>query len=103
MVEDNEKPYSLEEEEEEEQPRRRRIRHYKQEEIMLQECHAYVMARKRLPLLHGRWLLNRYINCHNYEQASVAPHNHALDELREAQTTIRKLQQRIRELEQPEH
>lgn len=64
------------EEEEDEQPRRRRIQRVKSHEIMLQECERYVAAGKRLPKLHSRWLLNRYVNAGSSIHAMEQAHNY---------------------------
>lgn len=87
------------EEEDEQQPRRLRRRTFKKFDVMLAECERYVEAGKRLPKLHSRWLYREFRQCHGDMLASVEPHNRMVDELREARTTIYKLQRRIQELE----
>jgi hypothetical protein len=82
---------------EEKQPQR--TQYYKKDEIMYKECEAYVMAGKRLPKLHSRWLLNRHANSKLFEQSIRGTHNCMVDELKEAKATIQKLQERIKDLE----
>jgi|SRR6185312_2790768 len=93
-----------EEETEEDERPRRRIRHVKKFEVMLKECDVYVMAGKRLPKLHSRWLYNRFVNCHTASMAGIEPHNRMVDELREAKRTIQQLEAQLvalREEEKP--
>ena len=85
-------------EEDEIHPRRHR-RHYKSEEVMRAECEQYVLAGKRLPKLHSRWLHNRYVNAGHSLQGLSTAHNYTLSQLEEAQATIKQLRQRIDELE----
>ncbi len=67
--------------------------------VMQRECHDRIVRRKRLTLAQGMWLYNRYMNCFNHTSATREPHSLMVDELREAQATILKLQRRIEELE----
>ncbi len=86
------------EEDEENQPRRR-VRHYKKYNAMLKECEEYVMSGKRLPKLHSRWIVNRYVNEHNFTLHSIPDHNRMVGELRELHTEVYKLRRRVQELE----
>lgn len=81
-------------EEGEELPRHR-IRRYKSEEVMQQECHDFVMAGKRLPKLHSRWLYNRYINAGHSIQACVQANTWLNAELEKAKATIRELREQL--------
>ena len=85
--------------EEDEIPPRHRIQRYKSEEVMRAECEQYVKAGKRLPKLHSRWLLNRYVNAGYSLQGLSTAHKYTQDLLGEAQATIKQLRQRIDELE----
>ena len=78
---------------------RYRLYSTKDSRVMQQECHDRVVRRKRLTVAQGMWLYNRYINSFNHANATWEPHNSMVDELREAQSTIQKLQHRIEELE----
>ena len=88
------------EEEEDEHRPRRRIQRYKPEEMMYHECEEYVKQRKRLPILHSRWLLNRYANAGYSLQGVRVAFNYTEDQLREAQETIKQLRERVKELEE---
>jgi hypothetical protein len=88
-----------EEAEDEENKPRRHIRYYKRHEVMLQECERYVLDGKRLPKLHSRWIVNRYVNEHRFTLQSVPQHNRMVDDLREANREVIKLRRRVQELE----
>jgi hypothetical protein len=91
----------MNESEEETTVKRRHIRHYKDEKTMYAECEEFVKQRKRLPILHSRWLLNRYTNAgyslHGLEVANKDLHNR----LEIAEKHINELRQQL--AERPEY
>ncbi len=97
-ISDEEMDAEEEMDDEEDRPRRR-TRYYKKYEVMMKECETYVMAGKRLPKLHSRWIVNRYVNEHYFTLHSVPDHNRMVGELEALQREVHRLRRRVQELE----